>query len=117
MKPTLRRNGKHMVTVKATHHIDSDTIASILAKAVEADIDDDGQLILPRLSRAAAEQMIRRFLADHGNEGWWMWEDALDADEVGERGRWAAATVRRLWPALDDDDLARFEKPYTKNAG
>jgi hypothetical protein len=78
----------------------SGDIAALLAE--EAD-SDEGPLTLTR-----ALELLRARLA-HG----WADDDRYDwaegvPEEAATRRVWAVDQVRRLWPALDDEDLAAF---------
>lgn len=105
MKPNLSKDGRYRVTIQASHRIGSEAIAAILAMSAERDTEGEyGPL--PVLSRAKAEEMARDVLRRKGAEGWQFWGDAFDDyDDVTERAAWAAETVRRLWPRLDDEGL------------
>jgi hypothetical protein len=94
MKPTLRLNGRRMITVRVAHHIDQEMIEEILVHhalgltSLESD-----------LSRAQAERIIREELAARGNallHGF----DRRGYGQLEEIQGWASRQVARLWPEL-----------------
>jgi hypothetical protein len=58
------------------------------------------------MTRAAADTAIETVLRRYGSGAFTRWEIDLDEDELGTAVRWAAAQVRRIWPALADPALA-----------
>lgn len=91
MKPTLRRSGRHHVTVRVEHHLDLDTLAHIVAEELE---DQEGE----RLARSRVENAVRDHLFRQGGETM-DWTFDLD-DPVFH---WARDEVVRLWPEFAKD--------------
>jgi hypothetical protein len=86
----------------------SGDVAALLAE--EAD-SDEGPLTLTR-----ALELLRARLA-HGwaDDDRYDWADGMPEDEAATRRVWAVDQVRRLWPHLDDKDLAAF-RAYSPTA-
>lgn len=107
MRFTLRRNGRHELTMAFKHYIGGAEIAMVLfTRAIEG----------TEMSRAEILRLVRDSVQEHGTRAYAP-ECGVDIsdgyeDEFAEHARWAIATVRRLWPELDDDTLRQFEKQY-----
>jgi len=114
---TRRKNGRDMATLKISFHVGSKEIATLLAARSDAKPDflsvGIGEPPLPgkELSRAAAEREIRHWLWAYGDDaytdGVWPHED-VSTEETLVVADWAAAQVRRLFPELDDEELAKW---------
>lgn len=107
MKATLRRNGKHMITTRTTHHLDRLTLTNLLIVAAWFDVSDLGRAEEVRdLTRAEAETAIRDELyyagvyrADYAED-----HAGIQSEIEGDRARaWAERQVGRLWPETTGD--------------
>lgn len=99
MKPTLRRNGKHMATVMVTHYIDGDMLARALAvtlyesSTLEDDFDEDA-----RITKAAAEEAVRNHLFYRGEELLEYWSEQVCDPKAA--WAWSVRRIRELWPEM-----------------
>lgn len=99
-----RRRG--VISVK--HVIGSQEIAMVLFQHASE--------VSEKPSRGEVLTLVREVAFRSGQNGLWP-ECGADVEEGYEReaapdARRAVATVRRLWPDLDDDDLRTFEQDY-----
>lgn len=98
MQPTLRRNGRHMVTVQVRAALDRLDLVNILAAESYDEATDYGERPEGQISRAGAELAVRTGLRTRGTE---HWAYALDeADDAEDRRIWADTQVRRLYPEM-----------------
>lgn len=115
IRPTPRRNGLHMATIRTETQLRSGQIASILAGHGDdrRDGTDWDDRWCADLTRATAERLIRAVLTEYGtNATYSYWADELYPAEAAERATWAARQVQRLWPAMHDHDLADFLRTH-----
>ena len=80
MKPTLRRNGKRMVTVRVTHHLTREDVMDCLIK--EGTLDDQP-------TKRQIETAVRDVLTWSGRNGFIYAHEERDDDEI-ERDRGVA---------------------------
>lgn len=78
MRPTLRRNGTHMVTVRTTSYLTRQDVAAILAM----DLTEQEEP-LPT-SQFALEKVVRSHLAAHGKSRLDWWSDYVTQEQVDE---------------------------------
>jgi hypothetical protein len=102
------RDGRRRTTISVRQLIGSAEIAIVLFTQDDAVGEKPTRTEVLRLVREVAHQSGRNGLSP---------ECGVDLDEGYENeyapaARRAAATVRRLWPELDDADLRRFEELY-----
>ena len=108
LKLTRSRDGVKRANITVQHRIGSRDIATALFT------HPDSVSVTP--TRTAVLNLVREVAARKGELGLAP-ECGVDIDEGYEAAfardaRRAVATVRRLWPELDDADLAEFEKDY-----
>jgi hypothetical protein len=99
LKPTLRRNGEHMVTLRTTHHVGPSGVYVCLAKKVWDTCDDGGR----DATKAEVEEALRTVLLQEGDDALDWWDDDLDdaeRDDNAERTAWARAQMERLFPEM-----------------
>lgn len=98
MQPTLRRNGRHMVTVQVRVALDRLDLVNILAAESYDEATDYGERPEAQISRAGVELAVRAGVRTRGIE---HWAYALDeADDAEDRRTWAESQVRRLYPEM-----------------
>lgn len=96
MKPTMRKSGRMHATVRVEFHPDRSGVVEMLAAWYLWEPNDD---IPERLSRKAAEAIVRNDLQQRGGDVDMMVADELrDADNGEEAREWANEQVSRLWP-------------------
>lgn len=103
------KDGLKRATIRVEHRVGSSEIAGALF--VRHSAGDE-------LTKTQALDAVREVALNQGSEGYspdcgFDVQQYEDADEYGPRAAWAAATVRRLWPELDDEALRDFEELYT----
>jgi hypothetical protein len=106
MKPTLRRNGKHMITLAVTHILDGREVAAILAMEKYGELtdfggDEDG---VRDLGKGEAEAKVRDHLYYFGTSRLEFVSDYLgvQSDDAQERAlQWGSRQVRLHWPTMD----------------
>jgi hypothetical protein len=106
LRPTLRRNGKHMATISVSWNLDGDQLAGIVALECWAEVSAFGERAdedLASLTKGRAEKEIRDHLWSYGMARLDFWSDYMntsDEDELARASAWAAREVCRLWPEL-----------------
>lgn len=113
MKATLRRNGRHMVTIRAAHHLDGVDIAQtiLIHQASGYGVPEVGE----GWTRRGIEQFIRRVLSDHGDGATCAddWREAYEGYSdlsLGKAVAWAASLVRQHFPDLAGEALNAWER-------
>lgn len=92
-KATLRRSGKHMVTVSVTHHLEAHDVARLLITRTYGGCPE-------AMTRAEAEKAIREQLGYRGMDGLTDWSENLDETEVEGQRSWARLVMGRYFPEL-----------------
>jgi len=99
MKPTVRRNGKHMITVRVEHHLDGQEVAAVLADAMVGETDD----AVTFTTRAAVSRVVREHVHRNG-DGYLPYLAEHHGDDAWDLFYPQACTiVRRLFPEWRDE--------------
>lgn len=89
LKPTRRRNGTDMVTIRTEHTLSFETVAiCVMTGAVDLDA----------LTKAEVEDLVRWKLVLRGSEWMDYWRDNNDYDDLDA----AKDALRRLYPDWKD---------------
>lgn len=104
----LSRDGLYRTTIAVKHRVGSQEIAMVLFRLCDSVGD--------KPSKKQVMELVREMAEKQGRDGLWP-ECGVDIEqgyeaEYAPDARRAVATVRRLWPELDDVDLADFERMY-----
>lgn len=104
----LYRDGLYRATIAVKHRVGSQEIAMTIFRLCDS--------IGDKPSRKQVMDLVREMAHKQGSDGLWPEcgveiGEGYEADYAPDARR-AVATVRRLWPELDDSDLANFERMY-----
>jgi hypothetical protein len=109
MDLTLSKDGLRRMTMRVEHRIGSAEIAGALFVTGST---------WEELTRAQVLKIVRDVAQCGGSDRYQPdcgfnvdWDE--DPEDYQPRAAWAVATVRRLWPELDDSALKDFEKTYS----
>lgn len=117
-QPTLRRSGKHMLTLRLDPlHLGVDMVVTVLAASHEA-ISDESEAPT-RLNQTTVRTILKRDLATNGTERYFYVHERYNADtgEWAQRLTWAIDQVRGIWPQWADEislDPTEFDTNYTE---
>lgn len=114
--PSLRRDGKHRLTVRVDHHLTGADIAEMLCRHRASGYGvtfEHGN----RVTKTALDAFVRSVLTDFGDEAWAAMDDqwADECDSYAEAHRvahWAVISVEQAYPALHDDALKAWFRKY-----
>ena len=95
MKPTLRRNGKRMATLRTTHHLDRDEAVGALLSIWSGILPDEEQLAA--YTKAEVGRLIRAELWLRGADSWTWSADRWDNEDVDDAVEAAEALLLRLF--------------------
>lgn len=96
VKPTRRRNGSRMVTVRVEHHLSADNAATLLAKDLDfQDAVDNG---VTDWNRNYILRAVRTELEYHGADALM---DSADVEDFEEYEDIARDAIARYWPDWD----------------
>jgi hypothetical protein len=99
MKPTLRQNDEHMVTLNISHHVNGEAIAIALVLRYVGTLE-----ALPkRLTKGQIEKAIRDRLAIHGDSGFEFWQERIPVESIDSGWDWAREQVHHHWPQMITD--------------
>lgn len=110
-----------MTSLTTRHHLGSRELADILAgdSYVLGGPDRNEGNRGAEVSRRQVDERVRLALALHGQgaylseDGWAGEQLQTDPEETAATAFWAARQVRRLYPVLDDSELASWLKEWT----
>jgi hypothetical protein len=100
LRPTLRRNGEHMVTIRVTHHLSRYQAALCLCRYAAVHLNpEDGDVDSP-LPRAKVEAVIREEMWLRAMWDMDGWSDSLTDEEQEKIEKWAEESLDKAgWPA------------------
>lgn len=103
MRPTLRRKGEHMITVRPRFDLDGSIITRMIARDCWDEASDYGDAEEPAtLSRRQVERALVSYLQAYGWSGLddWAMDISYDEDVQRRAWSWAREQVLRVWPEL-----------------
>ena len=96
MRPTLRRNGHHMITIQVRHDLGAESLMQALVWA-------SGDLVATEVpTRAVVEAYIHDFTSTYGDMAMadTDLEDYYSTNDLARRREWARSIIQRLWPTM-----------------
>lgn len=99
MKPTRRRNGRHMVTVRIEHSLDGEEVASVLAAVLVGEGDLDGSW----WDKASIMTSVKEWLGTNGEGDVPYIAERMGLDAWSVMWEAAARRVRHAFPEWLDE--------------
>jgi len=107
VKPTLRKNGMHMLSVRTVHHIDGSDVGWLLFWYTDREKWENGG----DLTRAEAEEIIRTGLwldGQHAHQTERDPDDFYGRQDQRQMFAWILRQLERLFPDLVDEARKDF---------
>lgn len=95
MRPTLRRSGHHMITVRVAHYIGREQVLGALADLYLTRFEGEPEA---NATRKQVEEHVRQTLGNKGDEALTYWRDDLVDEEEEAAEEWANRQIDRLFP-------------------
>lgn len=93
IRPTLRRNGEHMITVSIRHDISRRELIAAVALELYDENEPD-----QKITKVQVEKALRQVLEFRGYDRLVYWRDGYD--NVEEAEKWATERLRPLFPEM-----------------